>query len=97
MIVDHDALCEKETYDVAAVRIRMCDQNGNVLPFYQGAVLAEVTGPVSLIGSSCVILRGGCGGTYVKTKGVSGNATLRLTFETGDVKEISFTVTCEEV
>ena len=97
VIVDHDALCEKETYDVAAVRIRMCDQNGNVLPFYQGAVLAEVTGPVSLIGPSCVILRGSCGGTYVKTKGVSGNATLRLTFETGDVKEITFTVTCEEV
>ena len=97
VIVDHDVLCEKETYDVAAVRISMCDQNGNVLPFYQGAVLAEVTGPVSLIGSSCVILRGGCGGTYVKTKGVSGNATLRLTFETEDVKEISITVTCEEV
>ncbi|MBQ7447698.1 MAG: glycoside hydrolase family 2 protein [Eubacterium sp.] len=97
VIIDHDSLYEKETYDVAAVRISMCDQNGNVLSFYQGAVLAEVTGPVSLIGSSCVILRGGCGGTYVKTKGVSGNATLRLTFETGDVKEISFTVTCEEV
>ncbi len=96
IIVDHTALCEKETYDVAAIRIRMCDQNGNFLPFYQGTVSLETEGPVALIGPACMILRGGCGGTYVKSQGEAGEALLRLTDETGAVREISFTVTCKE-
>lgn len=34
-------LTEGSTFDAAAVRIRMEDQNGNLLPYYNGPVLAE--------------------------------------------------------
>ena len=35
-------LTEGETYDVAAVRIEMTDQNGNRLPFFNEAVTADI-------------------------------------------------------
>ena len=91
---DHTVLCEEETYDVAAIRIKMCDQNGTVLPFYQGAVQIETEGPLRVIGPETVILRGGCGGTYVKSIGVSGKGAVRLKTETGEVCEIAFSVSC---
>lgn len=95
--VSHTALTVGETYDVAAVRIQMTDQHGNVLPFYHGIVNATVEGDVTMIGESPVMLRGGCGGLYLKTTNTTGGtALLRLTSEpagkTGTV-EIPFTVT----
>ena len=75
---DHTVLTEGKTYDVAAVRLSVRDQNGNVLPFYQGALSASVEGPASLIGPSLIILRGGLGGTYLKTTGEEGPVTLTL-------------------
>jgi len=89
-------LYERATYDVAAIRIRMCDQNENALPFYQGAVHIEAEGPISVVGPETVILRGGCGGTYIKSLGLDGDGVVRLTFETGEVCEIPFVITCIE-
>ena len=89
---DHTELREGRTYDVACVRITMCDQNGNVLPFYQGAVRLETEGPGQIIGPALAQLRGGMGGTYIKTIGVSGNALLTLTDEQGEEIRIPFRV-----
>ena len=89
---DHTELREGRTYDVACVRITMCDQNGNVLPFYQGAVRLETEGPVQIIGPALAQLRGGMGGTYIKTIGVSGKALLTLTDEQGEEIRIPFRV-----
>ena len=74
-------LTEKTGYDVAAVRVRVCDQNGNSLPFYQGSVLLRTEGPIEIIGPSLLQLRGGCGGTYVRSLGSPGNASLSLLSE----------------
>ena len=90
--VSHTALCEKETYDVAAVRIAMQDQNGNVLPFYQGSVKASMEGPAELIGPSDIMLRGGYGGTYVRSVGTSGTAVLKLQPQDMDPVQITFTI-----
>lgn len=76
--VDHTELIEDKTYDVAAVRIRMTDQNGNVLPYYFGAVTAQISGEIELIAENPVILRAGMGGLYVRSKGREGKATLTL-------------------
>ena len=91
VLTDHVALVEDTTYDVAAIRVRMTDQLGNVLPFYQGSAKLHVTGPVELIGPDILEFRGGCGGTFIRTKGKEGKA--ELTISAGELEEkISFTI-----
>ena len=89
-------LTEGETYDVAAVRIEMTDQNGNRLPFFNEAVTAEITGAADIIGPKIVMLRGGSGGTYIKTIGRSGEATLTLAYGEGCKAAIPFNVKCRK-
>ncbi len=95
-VPSHTELCENETYDVAAVRIEMTDQNGNRLPFFNEAVTAEITGAAEIIGPRTVMLRGGSGGTYIKTIGRSGEATLTLACGEGCKAVIRFTVKCRK-
>ena len=45
---DHTVLIEKNSYDVAAIRILAKDEYGNVLPVCNDAVSFEVSGPVLL-------------------------------------------------
>ncbi len=74
---DHDILIEKNSYDVAAVRIRAVDEYGNTLPFFNEPVTFSIQGPVSLIGPETIALQGGMGGTYIRTTGEKGEAVLR--------------------
>jgi beta-galactosidase len=76
---DTVALREEATYDVATIRIRAVDQNGNTLPYYLEPVQLTVSGPVELIGPAIIPLRGGMGGAYLKTKGGKGKAALTVT------------------
>lgn len=76
---DHTTLVDGPTYDVASVRLSARDQNGNVLPYCMDAVTVSVRGPVEVIGPQVVVLRGGLGGTYVRTTGETGEASLTLT------------------
>jgi beta-galactosidase len=75
------ALTEGETYDAEPVRLSMRDQNGNLLPFYGGWVRFRTEGPIALIGPGETVLRGGLGGTYVRTTGGSGPAALTVEAE----------------
>jgi len=76
--VSTNQLKEEETYDVAAVRITAVDENDNRLPYYQEPVSLEVRGDLELIGPKLISLKGGMGGTYVKTNGRKGDAELVL-------------------
>lgn len=89
-------LVEKSTYDVAAVRIAMTDQNGCILPFFNGAVAAELSGEGEIIGSKTVILRGGAGGLYIKTTGKSGKIKLTLSAECCESVTLEFEVKAGE-
>ena len=88
----HTVLEEKNTYDMAAVRIRILDENGNVAPYAQIPVKFTLEGPAQLVGPDMVTAEGGMTGTYVKTVGLAGE--VRLTVETGrmDAVMIEFTV-----
>ncbi|MBQ3418327.1 MAG: glycoside hydrolase family 2 protein [Ruminococcus sp.] len=90
--VDHTYLVEDKTYDAAAVRLRMTDQNGNPLPYFFGAVNVETSGDIELIGEDPVILRAGMGGLYVRTKGREGKATLTLSAQECDSVRIDFEI-----
>ena len=71
-------LTERESYDVSAIRISAVDENGNVLHFSNAAVKISVSGPVEVIGPDMISLAGGMGGTYIKTVGTPGDASVTL-------------------
>lgn len=91
----HTELKEETTYDVAAVRIRAMDENGNQHPYCQEAMLLKAEGAIEIIGPTLVSLKGGSAGTYVKTIGKSGKGTLSITDWLGRETKIDFTVTVE--
>lgn len=74
----HTRLTEGEVYDMAAVRIRLLDEYGNLAPYAQLPVTFAVTGPAELVGPAAVTLEGGACGTYLRTTGRAGTATLTL-------------------
>ena len=89
---DHTVLRENVSYDVAAVRIRAVDEYGNVLPYFQEPVTLRTTGPIELIGPDVISLRGGMGGTYVRTTGECGEAELLLTTQQAESVRIAFRI-----
>lgn len=97
---DHTTLVEDKSYDVAAVRIVAEDEFGNVLPFYQEPVCFRVKGPLEIVGPSIISLKGGMGGTYLKTMGSKGEAEFIITDEEGTNISIPFLIdidTCKEL
>jgi beta-galactosidase len=87
---DHQNMVEKSTYDVAALRITVRDENENILPFFSEPVMVETEGPVEVIGPLNFSLKGGMGGTYIKTTGVEGNATVTLKCGQTEIVQIEF-------
>ena len=85
-------LVEAETYDAALIRLSMRDQNGNVLPFFQGSVRLQTDGPIRIIGPELTALRGGLGGTIIRTLGMEGRARLTITAEGTEPLCMDFTV-----
>lgn len=65
-------LTEETGYDVATVHFEAVDENGNHMTYYQEPLLLETDGDIELIGPKMISLRGGFGGTYVKSAGRSG-------------------------
>jgi beta-galactosidase len=89
---DHVALKEDQTYDVAAVRIQMQDEFGNLLSFCNDPVTFEVQGEIELVGPSIVAFQGGMTGTYVKTLGKSGSGKLIVKSQGAEPLELEFTI-----
>lgn len=75
---DHTELKEDVSYDVSAVRIRVVDENENVLNYYNDPVHFEVEGPIEIIGPHVVACSGGMTGTYIKTIGKAGKGILHI-------------------
>ena len=71
-------LREGASYDMAAVRIRILDGNGNTAPYAQLPVRLTLEGPAQLVGPDVVTAEGGMCGTYVRTTGESGTAKLTV-------------------
>lgn len=89
---DHTILSEDHTYDVAAVRIKAVDQNGNRLPFADMPLRLKLEGDARLIGPDVVSLKGGMAGTYIRTVGRTGDVKLTIETEGTDSVEIEFKV-----
>ena len=90
---DHTNLKEDHTYDVACVRIRALDQNGNLLNYFNDSLILETEGDAKIIGPKVISLSGGMGGTYIKTIQKEGKAKLIVKDAYGKTKgEVSFDI-----
>lgn len=89
--VDSTLLSHGNTYDVATIRMQAEDENGNVMPFFGDIVEMKVEGGISLIGPAQSVLRGGMGGTYVKTNGTSNTGVLTICCR-GTVQSVNFEI-----
>ena len=87
VIPSHTNLQEGDTYDMASVRIRILDENGNVAPYAQLPVYLTLEGDARLVGPTVVTAEGGMTGTYIKTAGTSGEA--RLTIHTEQTEDVT--------
>ena len=91
--VSSNKLTERSTYDVAAVRIKVADEFGNVMPFYNKQALVEIDGPVELIGPSMADINGGMGGIYIRSTGAEGKASVKISLPDHDVSsEVMFDI-----
>lgn len=88
----HTALTEGDTYDMAAVRIRILDEYGNTASYAQLPVTLTLEGPAELVGPTAVTAEGGMCGTYIRTAGRGGNALLTVSAPGLDKQEIPFTL-----
>ena len=71
-------LVEGDTYDMAAVRIQVKDEFGNVESYAQLPVQLKVEGAAELVGPELVTAEGGMCGTYIRTTGAAGAAKLTV-------------------
>ena len=71
-------LREGDGYDMAAVRIRLLDENGNTAPYAQLALSLKVRGNLSLVGPETVAAEGGMCGAYLRTTGRAGKGSLTV-------------------
>ncbi len=92
--VEADRLCleEKNSYEVAAVRIQAQDQNGNLLHFYNDPIVLETEGAIELIGPGVLSLQGGMGGAYIRTTGSAGTGRLKVGAAGIKTQELQFNV-----
>lgn len=90
--VDKRELIEGETYDIATVNLRMLNQNNQIMRYYQEPIKLQTKGPIEIIGPELISLKGGMGGTYVKTTGEAGNAELIINMHGEEAVELDFTV-----
>lgn len=93
---DHTELCEKDSYDMAAVRIRILDENGNPAPYAQLPVSFAVSGEAELVGPAVCTAEGGMCGTYIRTSGTSGAASLTVHTEQTEDIVLKFNITVRE-
>ncbi|MBR2781061.1 MAG: glycoside hydrolase family 2 protein [Eubacteriaceae bacterium] len=87
---EHTSLSETTGYDASAVRVRAVDENGSQLMFMNDSVRLRSTGPIEIVGPDILQLRGGAGGTYVRTTGKAGDASLTLEGPGEDTYEIKY-------
>ena len=91
-VPSHTRLREGDTYDMAAVRIRVLDENGNIAPYAQLPVLLSLQGDAELVGPSAVTAEGGMCGAYIRTLGRSGRAKLTVSAEGAGSVSLEFTI-----
>ena len=85
-------LHDDDTYDMAAIRIRVLDENDNIAPYAQLPLYFLTNGPIEICGPDMATAEGGMSGTYIKTIGKKGKATLTVYCEGLEVRTLDFVI-----
>lgn len=85
-------LREGDTYDMAAVRIKILDEYNNLASYAQLPVILSLEGAAELVGPSDVTAEGGMCGTYLRTIGKPGKAKLCISTSQTDPVTIEFDI-----
>ena len=80
-----------DTYDMAAIRIIIRDENGNTASYAQLPVSFTVSGGAELVGPDTVCSEGGMCGTYIRTTGTEEDAVLNIHADGLEDVQIRFT------
>ncbi len=94
--VSSTKLKEIDTYDMAAVRVRILDENGNTAPYAQLALHFSVEGDASLVGPEMAVAEGGMTGCYIKTVGKEGKARVMISGPQVETVTIEFDIEKEK-
>ena len=90
------ALREQDTYDMAAVRVRILDENGIPAPYAQFPVQFAVEGSAALVGPQTAVAEGGMTGTYLRTVGTAGESVLTVSAPQTQPVVLRFTIEKED-
>ena len=90
--VSHKELVEGATYDTAALRVRIVDEFGNVVPYAQIPVHFAIEGAAELLGPAVATAEGGMCGAYVRTTGTAGTAKLTVSTNQTDPVTLDFSI-----
>lgn len=74
--VSHTQMKEKDTFDMAAVRVRILDENDNTASYALLPIHFSIEGDAALVGPDTAVAEGGMTGTYIRTIGREGKAKL---------------------
>lgn len=85
-------LTEGDCYDMSIVRIIIKDENGNTAPYAQIPLKLEAGGAIELAGPSTVTAEGGMCGTIVRTCGLTGKGSLKVSSDHTETVVIDFKV-----
>lgn len=91
-----DSSSGKDTYDMAAVRVRILDENGAPAPYAQFPVQFAVEGSAALVGPQTAVAEGGMTGTYLRTVGTAGEALLTVSAPQTQPVAVRFTIEKED-
>ena len=94
--VSRMTLREQDTYDMAAVRVRILDENGTLAPYAQFPVQFTVEGSAALVGPQTAVAEGGMTGTYLRTVGTAGEALLTVSAPQTQPVVLRFTIEKED-
>lgn len=91
-IPSHTTLVEGATYDMAAIRIRVADEFGNIAPYALLPVMVTVEGAAELVSPDVVVSEGGMCGAYIRTVGKSGAAKVTVSADELEPAGIMFEI-----
>ncbi len=90
--ISQTGLREGDVYDMAAVRIRILDEYGNLAPYAQLPLKLYAGGAVELVGPSLITAEGGMTGCYIRTLGFAGEGSLTVECAQTEPVTVEFSV-----
>ena len=85
-------LTDNDTYDMAAIRVRVLDEYDNIAPYAQLPIKFTAEGDIEVVGPDTATAEGGMTGSFVRTVGKAGKGKLTVSAQGLEPVVIEYTV-----